>query len=154
MQKRSLRISIFATPLMIVGGLLASSVQAGAQSPNATGCSNRILSGNYGFSIEGEILAGAVTLPLRGVAMTHFDGNGNLTQVDHVLVNGAPPPSEWTPGSGTYTVNPNCTGTAQINIPGNPLSPLNLHFVVVRQGREIHTVVEANAVSSVGIKVD
>ncbi len=71
-----------------------------------------------------------------------------------MVVNGAPPPQEWTFGSGPYSVNPDCTGTAQINTPGNPLSPVNLKFVVVRQGREIHTVVDANGVSSVGIKVD
>ena len=151
MKKRSFGISMFAAPIMMVCGLQAFGAPAGAQSPDAVGCSNRVLFGNYGFSIEGEILAGAVTMPLRGVAMTHFDGKGNLTQVDHVLVNGVPPASEWTFESGPYTVNPDCTGTAQIN--GNPLGPVNLHFVVVRQGREIHTVVEANAVSSVGIKV-
>jgi hypothetical protein len=154
MKKQSLTISMIATPLMIACALVASGVPASAQSDSAGACSNRTLQGNYGFAIEGVILAGAVTFPLRGVAMTHFDGRGNLTQVDHVLVNGAPPASEWTSGSGPYTVNPDCTGTAQINIPGNPLSPLSLHFVLVRQGREIHTVVEANAVSSVGIKVE
>jgi hypothetical protein len=142
---------MIATPLMIACGLVASGVPASAQSDSAGACSNRTLQGNYGFAIQGVILAGAVTFPLRGVAMTHFDGKGNLTQVDHVLVNGVPPASEWTFESGPYTVNPDCTGTAQIN--GNPLGPVNLHFVVVRQGREIHTVVEANAVSSVGIKV-
>jgi hypothetical protein len=31
---------------------------------------------------------------------------------------------------------------------------VNLHFVVVRQGKEIHTVVNANAVTSVGIKIE
>jgi len=88
-----------------------------------------------------------------GVALTHFDGKGNLTQVDHVVVNGMPPPAEWTFGSGTYSVNPDCTGTAQINIPGNPLAPVKLHFVVVKQGKEIRTVVEANAVTSIGIRI-
>src|SRR5581483_12364845 len=159
MNKQLLKISTLATPAMIICGLLASGVPAMAESEDGS-CSNRTLSGDYGFTIEGVVFAipgvtlpPGTALPLRGVAMTNFDGKGNLTQVDHVLVGGAPPPKEWTPGSGTYTVNPNCTGTAVINIPGNPLSPAKLHFVVVRQGREIHTVVEANAVSSVGIKV-
>ena len=161
MQNKTIsRISMAATPMMIVCGLLASGASAMAQSDDGP-CSNRTLLGNYGFSIEGVVLAipgvilpPGVALPLRGVAMTHFDGKGNLTQVDHVLVNGMPPPVEWTPGSGTYTVNPNCTGTAVIDIPGNPLAPVKLHFVVVRQGKEIHTVVEANAVTSVGIKIE
>jgi hypothetical protein len=85
---------------------------------------------------------------------SHYDGKGNLTQVDHVVFNGAPPMEEWTPGSGTYSVNPDCTGSAVINIPGNPLSPVNLHFMVVGQGQEIHQVVDANAVTAIGRKVD
>ena len=161
------RISMLATPLMIVCGLLGSGASARAGSEEGA-CSNRTLNGDYGFAIEGVILAiPGITLPpggipLRGVAMTHFDGaansggpgKGTLNQVDHVVVGGMPPPVEWTPGHGTYAVNPNCTGTAQIIIPGNPLSPVNLHFVVVRQGKEIHTVVNANAVTSVGIKIE
>jgi hypothetical protein len=90
--------------------------------------------------------------------MTHFDGKGNLNQVDHIVVAGLTPEQlgapHWTPGSGTYQINPDCTGSAVINIPGNPLSPVNLYFVVVKQGKEIHTVVNSNAVTSVGIKIE
>ena len=157
MKKKSIsRISMVATPMIIICGLLASGGSAMAQS-DVGRCSNQTLFGHYGFSIEGVIPAGpGVTLPLRGVAMGHFDGQGNLTQhVDHVVVNGMPPPQEWTPGSGTYTVNPDCTGTLVINIPGSPFSPVKLHLVVVRQGKEIRTVVDAgSATTSIGIKVE
>ena len=152
-------ISMVAALLIIVCGAPVSDVFAKDDSDGG-GCSNRTLKGNYGFAIEGLILAGGgVTVPLRGVALTNFDGKGNLTQVDHVVAGGTPPPTEWTPGSGPYTVNPDCTGTAQINIPGSPFSPVHLHFVVVRQGKEIHTVVDpnpgqANASTSVGIRVE
>lgn len=148
------------TPLMIVLCLLTSSVSAKAQSEDGA-CSNRTLRGDYGFSVEGIVLAipgvplpPGAALPVRGVAMTHFDGKGNLTQVDHILVNGTPPPVAWTAGSGTYTVNADCTGTVVINIPGNPLSPVKLFFVLVKQGKEIRTVVEANAVTSIGVRID
>ena len=93
-------------------------------------------------------------LPLRAVALTTFDGKGNLTQVDHYVVAGMPPAEAWQPSSGTYTVNANCTGTLTLNVPGNPLSPFNLYFVVIKQGKEIRTVVNANLVSSVGIKIE
>jgi hypothetical protein len=148
MQKKSMpRMSMFAIPLMIACGLLVSIASARADS----NCSNQTLHGDYGSTIEGEILGFG---PVRGVAMAHFDGKGNMTQVDHVVVNGILPALQWTPGFGTYTVNPDCTGTGQINIPGSPFSPVNLHFVVVRQGKEIRTVVDANAVTSVGIRRD
>jgi hypothetical protein len=85
--------------------------------------------------------------------MTHYDGRGNLTQVDHAVTNGMPPEQEWTAGTGTYTVNPDCTGVGVIYTPSNPV-PVHLHFVVVNNGREVHQVVDANAVVAVGKKVD
>jgi hypothetical protein len=161
------KTSIAAARMMIACAVLGAGSLAWAQTENWAhaeeegACSNRTLKGDYGFAIEGVILAipgvmlpPGTALPLRGVAMTHFDGKGNLTQVDHVLVNGMPPAVEWTSGSGTYTINPNCTGTAVINVPGNSLSPLKLHLVVVKGGKEIHTVVEANSVTSVGLRVE
>lgn len=164
MKKQSLGIPILASVLTIflaVSGVLLSGLPTRAQPTTITGnewadgaCSNRTLQGDYGFAIEGQFLAGPrAGQQLRGVAMTHFDGEGNLRQVDHVVVNGVPPAIEWSPGNGPYTVNPDCTGTAQINFTdGRP--PVNLHLVVVRQGGEIHTVVDANAATSIGIKRD
>jgi hypothetical protein len=85
--------------------------------------------------------------------MQHFDGKGNLTQVDHVVVGGAPPAQEWTPGTGTYTVNPDCTGAAVINTPSVP-TPLHIHFVVVNSGKQINQVVDADASIAIGIRVN
>jgi len=49
------------------------------------------LRGDYGFAVEGLILPRTgVTIPIRGVHMTHFDGNGKLTQVDSIILNGSP----------------------------------------------------------------
>jgi hypothetical protein len=158
MKNQSLKISAFATPLMIICGLLVSGVSARADSDDK-GCSNNTLRGDYGFAVEGVILpAPGVALPLRGVHMTHFSGNGTLTQVDHIVVDGVSPTLEWTPVTGTYHVNADCTGTITL-VPSN--SPVvNLIIVVVRQGREIHTVVTApfngpdRTVTSFGIKVE
>ena len=157
MQRKSFsRISMVAIPIMIVCGLLLPASSMGptvrADNEDTKGCTNKTLQGDYGFALEGEILGPG--LQFRGVVMQHYDGNGNFTQVDHIVFNGVPPAEEWTPGSGTYTVNPNCTGSAVLIVPGNPLSPINLHFVVVRQGKEIHQVVDANAVTAVGNKVE
>jgi len=150
------RILVPATHAMVLCFLLASGVSALAQSGNGESgngrCSNRTLNGSYGFLLDGTILG--PNLPLRGVVMQHYDGNGNITQVDHVVTDGGPPPQEWTPGTGSYTVNPDCTGSAVLIIPGNPLSPVNLHFVVVNNGKQINQVVDANAVTAVGIKVN
>ena len=139
MKKQSFRISLIVSPLVLFCGVLFSNCPAWAQSEDKT-CSNKTLSGDYGFVIEGVASLGSQIGVLRGVAMTHFDGEGHLSQVDHVVVNGTPPPMEWNPGSGTYAINPDCTGTATINFnDGRPSVQLSL--VVVRKGAEIHTVV-------------
>ena len=161
MQKQTVpKISMFAAPVMIVCSLLASGVPAKAESESedSRGCSNRSLRGDYGFAVEGLILpAPGVTVPVRGVHMTRFDGNGNLTQVDSILVNGGPI-SDWTPVTGTYHVNSNCTGTISL-YPSNG-GFVNLRIVIVRQGKEIHAVVwppfdgPSRTVTSVGTKVE
>jgi hypothetical protein len=133
--------------------LLASGVSAVAQSdnrePDHGRCSNRTLNGSYGFLLDGTILGS--NFPFRGVVMQRYDGNGNITQVDHIVLNGGPPPQEWTPGTGTYTVNQDCTGAATLH---TPEGTVDLHFVVVNNGKQINQVVDANAVTAVGIKVN
>lgn len=132
----------------------ASSDAASTQSQAPPNCSNRTLNGYYGFSIEGTILAGTPNaFALRGVAMTNFDGDGNLTQVDYTTRNGAPMTPDWRPASGTYAINADCTGTAHI-IQSDGTPSVNLRLVVVDRGREVRTVVVGNSSSSVGIRVD
>ena len=116
-------------------------------------CSNGTLRGAYGFTIDGQLLLpGGAPLLLRGVAMTTFDGQGNLSQVDHATVNGMPRWSGWRDAVGTYDVNPDCTGTAQI-VPGDGSPALNLHLVVFDHGRQVRTVVDGNATGSLGVRV-
>jgi hypothetical protein len=153
MQSKSVRkLSMMVTHSIVFCGLLAFGATAVAQSKNEPGngprCSNRTLSGDYGFALDGTFLPNT---PFRGVVMQHYDGNGNITQVDHVVVYGTPPPQEWTPGTGTYTVNPDCTGAATLT---TPAGTIYLHFVVVNSGKQINQVVDSNAVTAVGIKVN
>ena len=99
------RISMFAAPLAMVGTFLACGAFASAGQDEDGACSNRTLQGAYGFAVEGIILpAPGVSVPLRGVHMTQFDGKGSLTQVDSLLVNDGPI-SDWTPVTGTYHVD-------------------------------------------------
>lgn len=93
-----------------------------------------------------------VVLQFRSVGLTHFDGRGDLRWVEHTVINGTSLESGWTAATGTYSVNPDCTGTATVNTPNSPV-PLKLSFVVVRHGSEVHTVLDANAISTVFIKV-
>ncbi len=159
---RTPKVLLVATGVFMVCSAVAFGPLVGAQSEDRSRegsaawftCSDRALKGNYGFSIDGTLLAGTPNaLLLRGVAMTHFDGHGNLSQVDFATRNGAPIAADWRPAVGTYDINADCTGTAQI-IPADGGPILNLRLVVVDRGREVRTIVVGSATGSIGIKVD
>jgi hypothetical protein len=46
------------------------------------GCSNQTLQGDYAFRVSGEVFTPAGVVNRDGVAMTHFNGQGGLSQVD------------------------------------------------------------------------
>jgi hypothetical protein len=126
--------------------LLLAASAVGAQSYSyETPCGNDLLAGDYGFTLTGTRPSGpAPGAPIEtvvGVAMTHFDGNGNLTQTDNIKgsISGFTTPDRM--GSGTYTVNADCSGTMTLSSPGSPT--LTLQIVVVDNGNEVRTAVVA-----------
>jgi hypothetical protein len=134
--------------------------QGDGRDPSLTGaergCSNATLRGAFAFDVDGAFLGAPAPLLLKGVAMTRFDGRGNLTQVDHIVFNGTPPPEDWTAATGWYRLNADCTGEMEIDIPGSPFSPVILRLSVGANGTHINTVVSkpGYAVSSTGTKVN
>jgi hypothetical protein len=94
------------------------------------GCSNSSLRGKYGFQIRGTIVGFG---PIVGVALLTFDGGGNFTQTDNVSVNGFPPIVNR-PGSGTYSVNADCTGTQTLN---SGSQVVHTTFVIAANGNEV-----------------
>jgi len=122
--------------------LFLLTVALAASSPltaHASACSNSTIQGTYAFTIHGTIfLPDGSTLLIDGIDKVTFDGKGNFTQVDAVATNGILAPG-WRPGTGTYTVNPDCTGTQTIVVPG--MADLHLQFIVAQGGNTIHQVV-------------
>lgn len=137
------------------GCLVLALTLLGAAAASAQGearCSDQWLRGDYAFTIDGSIVGGPAPLLMRGVAMTRFDGSGGLMQVDFATINGSPVGPDWRAGTGTYRVNPDCTGTAEIfPVDGSPA--IRLRLVVFDKGRQVRTVVVGNAVGSHGVKV-
>jgi hypothetical protein len=146
----------------IVLSLYGWASPAKAQDGDNDGCSNATLFGDYAFTLHGEslgvlapqtgapprLLPFASPLPADGVAMTRFDGHGNLTQVDFVMRNGTSAATPGTPltgdgfragETGTYHVSPDCTGWFKLQFPDT--SEVDVAFVLARGGREIRTVV-------------
>jgi hypothetical protein len=139
MTKQSLRINLIAGSLMMLSGMHSSAWGQG----RSAACTDRLLFGDYAFIVEGLVFpAPGVQVSVRGVAMTNFDGQGGLTQIDHVVIGGQTPAVDWTPGTGTFRVNSDCTGTMRINVPSTG-DFVNLRIVVSGQGRTIYAVVTA-----------
>jgi hypothetical protein len=121
--------------LMLVLALAASS----AVTAQASVCSNATIRGRYAFTIHGQILIqNGPTLPIDGLAITTFDGEGNLTQLDAVAVSGNVTPG-WASNTGTYWVNPDCTGTMTVTNGNQP--PVHLQIIVAQSGNTIHDMV-------------
>jgi microcystin-dependent protein len=125
----------FRISLILLLMVLAASSGATAGSRE---CTDSTVKGSYAFTIHGQILTPGGPLLVDGIAKTTFGGNGELTQVSAVAINGNIP-SIWSPSSGTYTVNSDCTGTMTLISTGQP--PLHLAILVSQSGNHIHTVI-------------
>jgi hypothetical protein len=114
---------------------------------NDFGCSNATLQGEYAFGVSGWLTPpGLPAGPPNVVAgVKIFDGKGSLTQRDY---GGDSVPAEFSPPgleTGTYMVNPDCTGSMVINlnvpVPTGSTGVINILFVISDGGRHIHEVV-------------
>jgi len=130
---------LFQGMLTAAIALPALSGAAWAGGSDDYGCSNGTLKGEYAFGVTN------LTIPQVVAGIKVFDGNGNLTQRDYI---GNSVPAEFAPPGqerGTYTVNPDCTGSMVINlnVPGAPPpnGVIQILFVISDGGRHIHEVV-------------
>src|ERR1700747_2105107 len=80
------------------------------------GCSNATLKGLYAFGVTAYTPPGLPNGPpqvITGIAV--FDGDGNFEQRDYSTDR---IPAQFSPAgqeNGTYTVNPDCTGSSVLN---------------------------------------
>src|SRR6266852_2823652 len=141
---RNMKIRVAIGTLVAVAALIA--LRAGfpsgtlptvhAQEVDLEGCSAATLHGRYGLTFSGYGTNGAVPapitafIPVAGVGLVTFDGNGNLSAAETVSNGGSVFPVNL---PGNYTVNSDCTGS---------LTTANAHLnlVIVRNGREILAV--------------
>ena len=114
------------------------------------GCSLATLKASYGFSFEGLFTSNAVPAtisaftPVAGIGLITFDGAGNLSGSETVSFGGAINP---TPLTGTYLVNPNCTGSMTLTLSAGGFV-FHLDFVIVDDAKEIRaTTADAGVVA-------
>jgi hypothetical protein len=132
---------VSASLLLLIAGTQGSRAESNVRPDLGFPCTDHTLRGTYGIQMHGT---GPVPPPvggsqtLIGVVKRTFDGMGNFTQIDniHGSVTG------WTPdrpGSGTYQVNPDCTGATQFQpAPGAPV--IEERIVIVDGGSELYSV--------------
>src|SRR5215471_12423780 len=137
----SVALLVSAGLLLLVAGTQRSHAGSNPSQDLGFPCSDGTLRGTYGIQMHGTTLVpppvgGSQTV--IGVVKRTFDGNGNFTQIDniHGSVTG------WTPdrpGSGTYQVNPDCTGSTQFQpAPGAPV--IEERIVLVDGGSQYYSV--------------
>lgn len=126
-------------------------------------CSNATLKGNYGLQVGGtrpapSVLSGIQASPgtteqVVGVVLQIFDGAGGFTQTDNVKGSLSGITADR-PGGGTYSVNPDCTGTFTVINAGSP--PIVNRFVITDNGQAFLTAVvspQAVLVTATGKKM-
>jgi len=109
----SMRRNIIESTFAIAVAALALGMAPSARADNK-GCSNMTIKGTWanlgsGFIVSPASMAG----PLAGITTETFDGNGNVTVTGMDSFGGTIVPET---AKGTYTVNPDCTGTYQVLI--------------------------------------
>ena len=129
--------SILAALVTIAAGLCSTSVVALA---DEEGCSVASLNGSYGIQSTGSIVALGPIGPVAEAGIIKFDGTGGVSQTTTVSTNGFIIPNRSSL-SGTYLVNPDCTGDLALVLPvlGGSITSTS-HFVIVDHGKEIFLV--------------
>jgi len=120
--------------ILLLAMLLAGLAAAARAQDAKTGCSLSTLKGNYSMQAQGTVIAQFPGLPVppfpfAEVAIDFIDGAGNITgkftaNAGGLVILGTV--------AGTYTVNPDCTGT--ISLLTDLGIPVNETFLILRNG--------------------
>ncbi len=99
------------------------------------GCTNQSLRGAYGFSTDGQafMASGAEFAEFAAAGLILFDGQGHLTGRETESLNGAISEPTF---SGTYSVLPDCSGTATVHNG----QTANLRFMLIEGGQEVNII--------------
>ena len=109
MLKISKFLLAFSGVVIGLSSVPAASAQNNCKHPDS-------LKGAYGYTVTGFILPGAPLIPGPFVAVGRivFDGTGGVTTVRSLSDNGVIVQNDV--GSGTYSLNQNCTGSFNISV--------------------------------------
>ena len=129
-----------ATLVIVFAIVFVLGIAPRAQAGENKGCSNATLRGTFGYTATGTLLPAAAPAPFVGpfgeVGRQTFDGNGNTAATATINANGNIINATI---QGTYTVNPDCTGSMTRDV-----SPLGItahdDFVIDDDGVELRSI--------------
>jgi hypothetical protein len=126
--------------LLAVSVFYAQSVVAQEESSKVKECSKATLSGSFGYTSTGTLLDSYVPPPFAGpfgeVGRQTFDGKGHTDATATTSSNGN---IAKVTIEGTYTVNPDCTGSMTLNV--SPFdSTVHADFVIGNDGAELRAI--------------
>ncbi len=128
-----------ALALLVRGGQPHLVLPVHADTPDSSddSCSLESLQGSFGVTTTGFIVASGPVGPVGEVGVITFDGSGGVSQTTTVSLNGLILPHRTSTGS--YVVNPDCTGSQSLMLPP-PAGMSNSNFVIVDHGRELRLI--------------
>jgi hypothetical protein len=142
-------ILTIAAGLAFAGGPFSAIEVAAQDDGTRRVCSDHTLRGDYGLLASGirqlPPFLGGGSEYFNAVAMWTFHGDGTFTQQSGAALHGQVIPSPGVTENqipGTYTVNPNCTGTMALFVPELPF-PIGYAIVIVDNAREIKGIVRS-----------
>ena len=130
--------TIVRTRLAIILGATFLSLAPGARAQDEPGCSSASVAGKWGFTTNGTVVGIG---PRASIGILTLDGVGNLRNGKATAsLNGSVTDETF---SGTYSVNPDCTGKLAIQIfdlSGNKLLSATLDLVFDENARHLRAL--------------
>jgi hypothetical protein len=130
------RVIARATLVAVFATVFALAIVSRAQ---AQECSNVSLQGSFGYTSTGALLpvyAQHFAGPFAEVGRQSFDGSGNTSASATLSANGN---IQKVTIQGTYTVNPDCTGSMMLHV--SPLGvTVHVDFVIDSSGLELRAI--------------
>jgi len=122
--------------ILLALGLLISGVGRPEQALSENPCSLRTLKGIYAYHCSGVHLGNGQPIYVAFAGQEHYNGDGTMTGTYTFSDNGTI--SHNISYTGTYTVNPDCTGTLATKDVNGVVVHADLFFG--RDGEEVHFV--------------